>query len=604
MRSLSLRSGVLWAFALAVLCGAGMALAAGSLARAEPADKHQPSLLGSYLVGRVARSQNDTEAAVEYFRRALIREPNNPLVLENAFFMEAAEGRIDEAAALARRIIQIDSKHRVSRLWLAMVALNARKLDEADDHLKKSGGGGPIGELTTALARAWVKLAKGESGAALSILDNKRLSTAAQTYIRYHRALIADLSGRRQLADREFEAVFERDPRTPRVALAYARHAASGGDFRRARSVLKRHMDRITGEPQPMVEDLNRRLTGDEVIHLLVESPEQGFSEVFYGLGEALASEGGVSMGAIYLQMGLNLRPKSPFALAALANVYELTHRYQRAIDTYDRIPAGTPLQKAVDIRKAINLNLLERVDDAKVLLESLANAHKTDRQPLITLGEIMRSRKRYAEAIEYYDRVIALTPKPEAEDWVHWYARGTSYERLKKWPMAEADLLKALQLEPNQPLALNYLGYSWIDQNRNLKQGMAMIEKAVAAKPDDGYIVDSLGWAHYRLGDFDQAVRYLERAVELRPEDPTLNDHLGDAYWRVGREREARFQWDQALTLKPEEEEVEKIKTKLDHGLPPVPIAKSQTKQKQTARSRTPRKRVESKVAPFAPYQ
>jgi len=298
------------------------------------------------------------------------------------------------------------------------------------------------------------------------------------------------------------------------------------------------------------------------------------------------------------------LRPKSPFALAALANVYELTHRYQRAIDTYDRIPAGTPLQKAVDIRKAINLNLLERVDDAKALLESLANAHKTDRQPLITLGEIMRSRKRYAEAIEYYDRVIALTPKPEAEDWVHWYARGTSYERLKKWPMAEADLLKALQLEPNQPLALNYLGYSWIDQNRNLKQGMAMIEKAVAAKPDDGYIVDSLGWAHYRLGDFDQAVRYLERAVELRPEDPTLNDHLGDAYWRVGREREARFQWDQALTLKPEEEEVEKIKTKLDHGLPPVPIAKSQTKQKQTARSRTPRKRVESKVAPFAPYQ
>jgi Flp pilus assembly protein TadD len=186
----------------------------------------------------------------------------------------------------------------------------------------------------------------------------------------------------------------------------------------------------------------------------------------------------------------------------------------------------------------------------------------------LDALGNILRARKLYSEAIPYYDQALALVPKPERRHWVYYYARGTSYERLKNWSAAEADLERALALYPDQPLILNYLGYSWIDQGRNLKQGMAHIEKAVALKPDDGYIVDSLGWAHFMQGNFADAVRYLERAVELKPDDPVLNDHLGDALWRVGREREARYQWDQALSLKPEPDDEQKIKKKLETGL------------------------------------
>ena len=186
----------------------------------------------------------------------------------------------------------------------------------------------------------------------------------------------------------------------------------------------------------------------------------------------------------------------------------------------------------------------------------------------LDALGNIMRARKLYSQAVTYYDRALSLVGKPEKRHWVYFYARGTSYERLKNWPAAEADLEKALALYPEQPLVLNYLGYSWIDQGRNMKQGMALIEKAVALKPDDGYIVYSLGWAHFKQGNFKEAVRYLERAVELKPDDPVLNDHLGDALWRVGREREAKFQWDQALSLKPEADDVDKIKKKLEQGL------------------------------------
>ncbi|OYW57431.1 MAG: hypothetical protein B7Z29_00910 [Hyphomicrobium sp. 12-62-95] len=188
--------------------------------------------------------------------------------------------------------------------------------------------------------------------------------------------------------------------------------------------------------------------------------------------------------------------------------------------------------------------------------------------QALDALGNILRSRKQYADAVDIYNRAIAMIPKPDRRHWVYFYARGTSYERLKNWPPAEADLKKALELYPDQPLVLNYLGYSWIDQGINLDDGMRLIERAVAVKPDDGYIVDSLGWAHFKRGNYAEAVRYLERAVELRPDDPVLNDHLGDALWKVGREREARFQWDQSLTLKPEPEDALKTRRKIDEGL------------------------------------
>ena len=518
---------------------------------------------------------------------------------------EAAEGNFDHATALARRVINNQGGHRLAQMWLATDAVKSRQFALASEHLGKSAGGGPIGELTATLARSWVRLAEGNSAGAIDLLRNFRIAEAAQNYVRFHRALVSDLAGRRNEAAREYEAVFRQDPRTPRLVLAYAQHAASGGDLKLARNIIKEHLDKVAGDGQPMVRALQSQLQGNEVIRLLVDSPEAGYAEVFYGLGEALAGEGGVSLASIYLQMALMIRPQSHFALAALANVHELTKRYDAAIATYDRIPQGSPMQQAIEIRKGVNLNLLEKVDEAKVLLERLAAKAPDDVQSLVTLGDIMRANKRYPEAIEYYNKVIAATPKPESKHWIFWYARGTSYERLKKWPAAEADLLKALQLAPDQPLVLNYLGYSWIDQQRNLKQGLAMIEKAVAARPDDGYIVDSLGWAHYRLGNYREAVRHLERAVELKPEDPVLNDHLGDAFWRIGREREARFQWEQSLTLKPEPEDEEKIKQKLQNGLARAAATPQPKRAKQAGKPEADRKRVDRQPTPgVSPYQ
>jgi Flp pilus assembly protein TadD len=192
-----------------------------------------------------------------------------------------------------------------------------------------------------------------------------------------------------------------------------------------------------------------------------------------------------------------------------------------------------------------------------------------------VQLGDALRNKKRFEDAGAAYNEAIERATAMGLPDrWALFYDRGVAYERAGKWKEAEADLEHALELKPDQPLILNYLGYSWVDKGVKLDQGLKMVEKAVELRPEDGYIVDSLGWAHYRLGDYKAAVEHLERAVELVPSDPTINDHLGDAYWRSGRFVEARYQWRRALQFGPDRDDIHPIEVKLDQGLAPLPAS------------------------------
>ena len=229
----------------------------------------------------------------------------------------------------------------------------------------------------------------------------------------------------------------------------------------------------------------------------------------------------------------------------------------------------NSPLHRNAQIQLALNLDTLDRTDEAKASLEKLIAANPTDLEAIMALGNVLRGRKQFAECADVYSKGVDTISKPEKSNWVIHYFRGICFERAKQWPKAEADLKMSLDLFPDQPHVLNYLGYSWIDQGINVDEGMRMIKRAVEQRADDGYIVDSLGWAYYRLGNMEEAIKHLERAIELKPDDPTINDHLGDAYWRVGRLLEARFQWSHARDLKPEPEDLEKIEAKLKSGLP-----------------------------------
>lgn len=560
------------------------------------------SLLGNYLAGRFAKGQQDTENAAQFYSRALVRDPKNEVLLEQAFQMEIMNGNWDAALPLAERLASSQPSHRMSRFLLGVSAFKSGNYAKADEQFRAAAEN-PIGELTSAIARGWTELAAGNGTGALEMVDLPKQPEWAQFYLRYHRALMADILGKKDTAGAAYERMFKQDSRTLRTAMAYARHATNKGDFKLARTVLKDQFQKSQGEPHPLAKDLRSKIEAKQKQPLLIDSAPEGLAEVFYGLGEALTGEGGVSLGTIYLQLALYAKPDHAFALAALASAQEQAERYADAIATYEKIPKGSPLQSAIEIRKAFNLNSLDKPDEAQAILDALVKKEPKDIRPLEALGNIMRARKRYPEAVTYFTKAIDIIGKPEQRHWTYYYARGTAHERMKKWPAAEADLKRALALAPDQALVLNYLGYSWIDQGINMKEGMKLIEKAVALKPDDGYIVDSLGWAHYKLGQYKEAVRYLERAVEIKPEDPTLNDHLGDAYWQVGRTQEARFQWSQALTLNPEPEDVDKIKTKVANGLPAKAEAKKKQPKAREARRTDKSKRSENKAVQEKPF-
>lgn len=576
---------------LGVAAALGATFVAGSAAASEKLERLR-SPLGSYLAGRVAASANRTDDAVRFYRHALTQARDKPRIIERAFLVEATEGHAKRAIALAARLVKYQPKHRLARAWLGLAAYKAGKYRRADQHFARSSAG-PIGELTSALARAWVAQRRGRTKTAMSRLTYSQRAEWAQYYLRYHRALIADQSKRHKLAGQNYSRIFKSDARMPRVTISYLHHASRIANFDLVEQILQRNRDATAGTVHPAVVDVAERIGGSKRLPLLVRNADDGLAEVFYGLGEALTTEGGMQLGAVYLQMALYVKPDFPFAQAALANVYESTRRYATANAVYDRVPNKSPLQLLIQIRKANNLDALKRTDEARTILLDLAKRNPGDVRPVEALANMLRGRERYAEAIKHYDKIIASLGEPQTSHWTYWYSRGTSYERIKDWPSAERDLLRANELRPDQPLVLNYLGYSWVDRKMQLRRGLAFIEKAVKLKPEDGYIVDSLGWAHFRLGNYAKAAEHLERAVELRPSDPILNDHLGDALWRVGRIREARYQWELSLTLEPEPENATKTREKLRDGLPQLGTIKAASPKDK----RPLGKRVESKV-------
>jgi tetratricopeptide (TPR) repeat protein len=274
----------------------------------------------------------------------------------------------------------------------------------------------------------------------------------------------------------------------------------------------------------------------------------------------------------IYLRMSLFLEGENGLAIVTLADIFERLKQYDRALDVYDLVSARSPLHANAQIQSGLILEAMGRSDDALKQMQGIVAEEPKDIEALTALGNLQRARKDYAESAKTYSRVIDQLSAPGRGDWTLFYFRGISHERSKQWPLAEADFKKALELFPDQPLVLNYLGYSWVDQDVNLEEGLRLLRRAVQLRPDDGYIIDSLGWAHFRMGRFEEALRELERAIELKPGDPVINDHLGDVYWRVGRKLEAHFQWNHARDLKPEPEDLERILKKIESGLEDAP--------------------------------
>ena len=521
---------------------------------------------GSYLAARTARTERDVASASTYYRSVLRTDPKNPDLLELAFLTTLQSGAAEEAVPLAERLVAIDKSHRIARLALGVKAIKANQFAQARTHLAFAGQG-PIADLTATLLSGWAWYGQNNVKNGVAQIDKLSGPDWYGLFKNLHAGLMLDLANQRADGLKRLERVRSIDPNSLRNVDAYARMLSRAGrqaDAEKAYTDFSQSFLR-----HPLVESSFNQLKSGAKLEPLVANAATGSAEALYGLGAALSQEqGGEDISMVYLQLAIYLNPEHPLALVALANLFESTKKYEMAIENYDRVPESSPLKRKAMIQRALNLDVLDRKDEARDALKALAEQKPDDIEGAFAYANVLRVGKRYAEAADVYSQILKTVGEPRREHWALYYYRGMSFERAKQWPLAEKDFQQALKLSPDNYQVLNYLGYSWVDQGVNLDQALEMIRKAVSLRPRDGYIVDSLGWAYYRLGRYEEAATQLEKAIVLSPSDPTINDHLGDAYWKTDRKLEAKFQWARALEMKPEPDELAKIQQKLKDGL------------------------------------
>ena len=561
LKSWTLPAGVLAAGLLATLGSASAASEAGS-----PAVEIGDTQPGNYLSALIATADRDTLAAEAYYREALRADPRNADLLERAFAAALSNGDEQSATALGERLLIRDPGNGLARLALAVRDVGQGQFVAARAHLASSDPA-RARDVTTAVLTAWCFAGQSDLHHALDTIDKIRDPSVA-AFRDYHAGLIADLLGNPTEGDRRLKSAYETDRNSLRFADAYARSLAAHGD---AAGAMKVYEDFLVLVPQhPLIEQALSDLKANKPLEPLIHDAKEGAAEALYGLGGAGARQGDELLPAlVYLRLSLYLRPANDLTAVTLASLFEQMKQPDQVIAAYQLVPSSSPLKEGADIQIALELDAMGKSDEAAQRLTQIVEKKPHDVEALSALAELQRSAKKYVEAAATYDKAIAALGIPQRENWTLFYFRGICFERAKQWPKAEADFKKALELNPDQPLVLNYLGYSWVDQGMNLNEAFKMLRRAVELRPEDGYVVDSLGWAHFKLGQYAEAAQTLEKAIDLKPADPVLNDHLGDAYWRVNRRIEAHFQWNHARDMGPDPEDLPAILKKIEGGLP-----------------------------------
>ena len=526
--------------------------------------------LGAYLAGRFAHARGDTRAAAEYYSTAARRDPDNIDIQQRSFALLLAEGRLDEAGAIAQRLLVIDEETPLPVLVIGVQDARAGHFDLAEKRfaaLPAKGINGFLGPLLT----AWARAGQGRFDDGLATLAPRADTAGFAPIWEYHAGLMGDLAGRPEVAESHFKAA-RANQTSVRTVEAAGNWYQRAGRMDEAKALYERyhaeHSDRS-------LLDGHRQLAAGSNLPRVVEGATDGLAEALFDTSSLVRQGNAQELSLVFSRLALSLRPDFPLAQLLLADAMAVQGRLEDANALYRAINRSSQPGTFARLKLAVNLDELKQTDSAITELKSLTAEWPESYEAVVTLGDLLRRHKRYGEAAEAYTTALARAGgSKEARNWTLFYARGIAYERAKQWSKAEPDMLEALRLSPDQPDGLNYLGYTWVDQGINVDKGRKLIERAVELRPNDGAIVDSLGWALYRVGEFQAAVKYLERAAELKPEDPTVNEHLGDAFWQVGRDTEARFQWQRAMGLDPEPEQIEPLKAKVSTGrLPGKPL-------------------------------
>jgi len=533
--------------------------------QAGPRGPQAPTVWGFYIGAQIAERGRDFDSAHDLIEQALRREPNDPDLAQTAFRLRLLVGKVTAAADLAQRRLGNDSTSGLANLAIGVAALKRGDMKAAETSLLRLTQDVDLG-LLRPYATAWLRAGQRDFAAARSQLELAR-PKEGEKFLAPHlvvAASIDEMAGDRAEAEKKLRKALELDSDGMRTVLSVAGFLKRNGKAAEARELLRtynsQHSDSI-GMDALIASDAAPKLP----------TAADGIADLLFDLAGAIASvqrEGASEMALVYARMALELKPDLDVARLLVAELLENMDQNAKAIEMYQSIDALSPLQWRARLRAAALLADNARLDEALRILRTMVNDRPERYDAAAALGDMLRSKERYEEAATAYDTAISRIKQLDKRHWPLLYARGIVEERTKQWDKAEADFNKALELEPDQAYVLNYLGYSWIDRGMNLDKGMKLLLRANELKTNDGAITDSVGWAYYRLGQYDKAVEWLEKAIELKADDATIVEHLGDAYWQVGRRREARFQWERALRQKPEQDRIEPIKAKLSDGL------------------------------------
>ena len=554
--------------------------AAGRAAGTEPvAPKALPpliqSLSGAYLAAKSAQIDGDLKASTNYFGQALDLDPTSEMLQQEAMFAYLAAGQFKEGVELAAKLRDSADAGKVARIALGVDMLRKGRFEPAIAQFDMVDPSDLDGLLLAHLS-AWADAGNKQVGDALTRIKELDGVEWYPIFNNLQAGLIAGFAGRTDAARGYFENILSDKANAQTSPDAYlaaaealARLESRAGKKDAALAAPDNGLD-LAPNYDPLTF-LRAKVEKGETLGAAIGNVREGAAQTLYILGQAINRGDGQQVAILYFQLARALAPKDPSLLTALAGIAERSKRLDDAIAYYREIPKDSALRRTADLQTGLDLWSAERKDEAKRHLRQAVKDYPDDLQSYLALADVLSADKDYAESADALDKAVSIAVETKRETWNLYYQRGIAHERLKQWDKAEPDFNKALELSPNQPQVLNYLGYSWVDMNENLEKGLGMIKKAVDLRPNDGYIIDSLGWAYYRLARYDDAVEQLERAVLINPVDPTMNDHLGDAYWRVGRKREAEFQWSRALVgvPAPEAADVAKIESKLKNGLP-----------------------------------
>jgi tetratricopeptide (TPR) repeat protein len=528
------------------------------------------SVAGAYLAGRHAAVRSDYREAASYYAQALARDPSNIELIESTVLSYLSLGEIDKALPLAR---VLEGKNQSSQVARMVLTAGMAKAGEFDALLKQEPDTSGIGPWVDGLVKAWSHLGTGDKAAAMAAFDALSSEAGMQGFVTYHKALALASVGDFEAAEAIFGATGAGAAgQTRRGVIAHAEVLAQLGRFDDALTIIRTSFgDSTDPELDQIIASLEAK---EDRPFTFVASPSDGIAEVFFTFSAVLKSENaGDYYVLLYTRVARYLRPDHVDALLLTADLLEGLGQYDLAIAEYRDVPADDPAYHVAELGRADALRRSDKEENAIEVLEQLTRSHGDLPVVHSTLGDVLRADEDFEGAITAYDRAIELAPETAPVRWVLYYSRGIAHERSGDEAASEKDFRAALALNPDQPQVLNYLGYSMVEQQRNLDEALDMIERAVAASPNSGYIVDSLGWVLYRLGRYEEAVGQMERAVELLAVDPVVNDHLGDVYWAVGRAREAEFQWRRALSFidrntMDTEADPDRIRRKLEVGL------------------------------------